>query len=120
MTSGGSRRDAMKLIIAVVQDADQRAVLDELTSRGFHATLIDGENGFLRERNASLLIGVQESYLPEVFGILHETCRAEHQFVNPLMPMAEPVDVYVGDPVTALIGGASLFMFDVARYERIA
>lgn len=112
--------DAMKLIIAVIQGHDSAVTLGALVERGFHATLIDSQSGLLQERNATLFVGVQETYLADVLRIIQVACQGQNRIANPVMPLAEPVDVYVNEPIPVAIGGATLLVFDVARYERIA
>lgn len=120
MTTALRPGDGMKLIIAVIQGHDSDAALGELMARGFHATLVDSQSGLLRERNATLFVGVQETYLADALRIIQVACQAESRIANPVMPLAEPVDVYVNEPLPVAVGGATLLIFDVARYERIA
>ena len=110
----------MKLIVAVVQARDADELLRSLTARGFRATRINSSGGFLRESNVTLLIGVQESYAAEVLRIIKQSCHARTRFVNPLMPIVEPAEFYVASPIEVEVGGATIFVLDVDRYERIA
>jgi uncharacterized protein YaaQ len=110
----------MKLIVAVVQARDADGLLEALTARGFRATRINSSGGFLRESNVTLLIGVQESYAAEVLQIIKQNCRARTRFVNPLMPIAEPGEFYMAGPIEVEVGGATVFVLAVDRYERIA
>ncbi len=109
----------MKLIIAVIQAKDSEAVTGALIERGFYATEITSAGGFLRESNITLLIGVQETYVQEVLRVVHQNCQARTQFVNPLMPIMEPAEFYVPSPVEVQVGGATVFVIGVERYERI-
>ena len=110
----------MKLVIAVVQAKDVDGLLEVLGRRGFRATRIDSAGGFLRERNVTLLMGVQEAYVAEVLRLVKQSCHARTQFVNPLMPIVEPGESYVANPVEVQVGGATVFVLGVERYERIA
>jgi len=110
----------MKLIIAVVQARDAENLLRELVSRGYRATQIDSTGGFLRERNVTLLLGVQDTYVADVLRIIRQSCQARTQFVNPLMPILEPGEFYVANPIEVEVGGATVFVLKVQRYERIA
>jgi uncharacterized protein YaaQ len=51
--------------------------------------------------------------------IIRENCSSRTQYVNPLMPILEPGDHFLASPVEVLIGGATLFVLRVSRYERI-
>ena len=110
----------MKLIVAVVQARDADELLRALTGRGFRATRINSSGGFLRESNVTLLLGVQEAYAAEVLRIIKQNCRARTRFVNPLMPIVEPGEFYVAGPIEVEVGGATVFVLNVDRYERIA
>jgi uncharacterized protein YaaQ len=110
----------MKLIVAVVQAKDADGLLATLTSRGYRATRINSAGGFLRESNVTLLVGVQDTYVADVLRIVRQSCHARSQFVNPLMPIVEPGEFYVSSPVEVQIGGATVFVLNVERYERIA
>lgn len=109
----------MKLIVAVVQGKDADRLVQALTARGFRATRIDSTGGFLRESNVTLLIGVQEAYAAEVLRIVKDNSYSRTRFVNPLMPIIEPGEFFVANPVEVEIGGATVFVLRVERYERI-
>lgn len=110
----------MKLVIAVVQERDADAVVRALQERGFFYTLVDSSGGFLRESNATLMVGVQTALLPEVLRILREHSQARTRYVNPLMPLVEPAEFHIAGPVEVYIGGATVFVLPVERYERVA
>ncbi len=109
----------MKLVVAVVQGKDAEALLSALTEAGHRATQINSAGGFLRESNVTLLIGVQDSAVVDVLRIIRENCHSRTRFVNPLMPIMEPGEFYVPNPVEILIGGATVFVLAVSRFERV-
>jgi len=109
----------MKLVIAVVQSADADPLLNSLTRRGFRATQINSAGGFLRERNVTLLIGVRDTHVAEVREIVRNNCHSRTRFVNPLMPIVEPGEFYIPNPVEVLVGGATMFVVAIERYERL-
>lgn len=109
----------MKLVIVVVQGRDAEALLEVLTQRGFRATQINSAGGFLRESNVTLLIGVREESVDEVRELVQENCHSRTRFVNPLMPIVEPGEFYVPNPVEVVVGGATMFVVPVERYERL-
>lgn len=109
----------MKLVIAVVQAKDAEVLVGALTTRGFRATQINSAGGFLRERNVTLLIGVQEEYVADVLRTVRQSCHARTQFVNPLMPIVEPGEFYIPSPIEVRVGGATVFVLGIERYERI-
>lgn len=109
----------MKLVIAVVQGKDAEPLLNALTTNGFRATQINSAGGFLRESNVTLLVGVDERDVDRVRDLVQENCHSRTRFVNPLMPIADVGEFYSASPVEVLIGGATMFVVPVSRYERL-
>jgi uncharacterized protein YaaQ len=110
----------MKLVVAVVQARDADTLVQSLVEQGFYATQVNSSGGFLRESNITLLIGVQEHLVPDVIRTVRENCQARTRYVNPLMPIVEPAEFHVASPVEVHVGGATVFVLDVERYERVA
>ncbi len=69
-----SGRQALKLVIAIVQEDDADAVVRQLVDSGLPVTKIASTGGFLRAGNATLLVGVEDERLSEVKEIIQEKC----------------------------------------------
>ena len=109
----------MKLVIAVVQGNDAEPLVAALVDKGYRATQINSAGGFLRERNVTLLIGVADDQVDAVREIVRNNCHSRTRFVNPLMPIVEPGEFYIPNPVEVMVGGATMFVVNVERYERL-
>jgi len=109
----------VKLIVAVIQDKDAVRLLEALIKKGYRATKLASTGGFLREGNTTVLIGVEDGETDGVLGTIRETCRPREQLVTPLTPMSGPADSYVAYPVEVVVGGATVFVLNVERYEKI-
>ena len=109
----------MKLIIAVIQDKDQRKVTDALLERGFQFTNIATTGGLLREGNVTFLIGVDELQVEDVMQVLRESSKTREQLVNVFPPTIEPIGACIPSPVKVLVGGATVFVVDVERFEKL-
>jgi uncharacterized protein YaaQ len=108
----------MKAIVAIVQSDDAGALSDALREKNFQSTLISSTGGFLREGNATLFIGVEDEQVEAVLGIIKESCYTRTQYVNPMPPVMEPGELYMPPPVEVQVGGATVFVFNVQRYEK--
>jgi uncharacterized protein YaaQ len=109
----------MNLIFAVIQDKDVENLLSALREGGYRSTQINSAGGFLRENNVTVLIGVDDLEVPDIVRIIKQNCYSRTQYVNPLLPIMEPGDFYLPDPVEVQIGGAMVFVLEVERYECI-
>jgi len=103
----------MNLIFAIVHSDDASGILDALTRRGHGATRINTAGGFLKESNATILLGVDEEKVDDVLSLIQSNCQTRTQYVNPLPPVMEPGEFYMPYPVEVQIGGATVFVLEV-------
>lgn len=110
----------MKLVIAVVQGSDAEDVLDALIDAGHRVTQINSAGGFLRVTNVTFLVGVDDNAVPEVAALVERNSNARKSFVNPLMPFADvSFSDGSGDDHRSVRVGASVFVLNVRRFERL-
>ncbi len=109
----------MKLVVAIVQKEDAGTLIDALTEKGYRATRINTAGGFLKEGSSTVLVGVEDSRVDEVLGLVEANCNTRTQYINPLPPVMEPGEFYMPYPVEVQVGGATVFVLNVERYERL-
>jgi uncharacterized protein YaaQ len=108
----------MKLIMGIVNSDDQARLVDALTQAGYRATTISTTGGFLRQGNATIFVGTEDEKVPHVLQLIKENCHTRMQYVNPLPPVMEPGEMYIPTPVDVQVGGATVFVLEVAQFER--
>lgn len=108
----------MKLIISIVQKEDSDVLLKALTEAGHKATLISTTGGFLREGNATVFVGVEHNRVEEVLELVKQSCHMRTRYLSPIVPVTEPSEFYIPQPVELEVGGATVFVIDVERHER--
>jgi len=109
----------MKLVVAIVHPEDAGALVDALTDKDFRVTRLHSQGGFLKQSHATILAGVEEAQVDDVISTIRETCHARTQHISPMPPIMEPGEFYMPYPVEVTFGGATVFVLDVARYERL-
>lgn len=109
----------MKLIMAIINSDDTRNVLDRLARRGYSATVTSTTGGFLRVGNTTIFIGVDDDKVDDVMSIFRESCPSRVQYVTPLPPVMEPGEVHIPTPVEKHVGGATVFVMSVEKFEKI-
>ncbi len=70
-----------KLLIVIVHHDDAGRVVNALRDTGLGVTQLRSTGGFLRARNATLLIGLDDERVPEAVGVVERNCRARTQQV---------------------------------------
>ena len=109
----------MKMIFCIVQNDDAGNLVSALTKEGFRSTRYQSHGGFLRQGNATILVGVPDEKVDAAIGVIRRSCATRTQYINPLPPMMEPGEFYMPNPVDVQQGGATIFVLDVDRFEQI-
>jgi uncharacterized protein YaaQ len=109
----------MKLVYAIVHDEDGHRVTEELNKNGFSVTKLCSSGGFLRAGNTTLIIGVDKEKVDEVIKIVEDKSKSRKQAVNSSMPINGMGGMYMPYPVEVTVGGATIFVLDVERYEKV-
>ncbi|TYP57391.1 cyclic-di-AMP receptor [Thermosediminibacter litoriperuensis] len=107
----------MKMIMAVVQDIDSAKLVEELTRNNIGVTRLASTGGFLKRGNTTLMIGVEEERLKDVIKIIERICRPRKQVVTPFP--AAPGETMIPYPIEVTVGGATVFVMNVERFEKI-
>lgn len=107
----------MKLLIAIVQNADASALREELTRAEFPSTRLASTGGFLREGNTTFLIGVEEENVERVKEIIGNTCKERSKLM--------PTHTYLSgegmftEPMQVSVGGAVVFVLPLSEIIRL-
>lgn len=109
----------MKLVVAIVHNEDASALVDAMLDKEFRATRLQSSGGFLKQSNATILLGVQDEEVDEVMAIVRETCTSRTEVVNPMPPIMEPGEFFMPYPLEVEVGGATVFVVSVDRFERL-
>jgi len=109
----------VKLVVTVVHADDAGDLASRLSEGGFGVTRIKSVGGFLRRQNHTFLIGVTDHQLEEVLDIIRERCHKRTENVSPVPPLVEPGEVYLPYPLEVEVGGATVFVLHVDRFERM-
>lgn len=102
------------LVVAIVQEQDADITAVELEKYNISVFRLPSAGGFLGQRSVTLLIGVNKGQEKDLFHVIHQTCRPRVEYVT--LPIeGSPIPMPSPTPVT--VGGATLFSFEVERYE---
>lgn len=108
----------MKLVIAIVQDQDASALIDDLTDHEYGVTKLASTGGFLKSGNTTLLIGVEDNDIEEVLRLIESNCKTR-DITTSLLTVTMPGDAYIPYPLEVKVGGATIFILDVEKYIKL-
>ena len=113
----GSSRTINQLVLASVAGSQASQLTAQLTRDRFNVTEINSQGGFLRETTVSLLIGLDKARLPTLLQHIRECCPTRRRFLpaHADAPFLETQPVMIETEV----GGATVYAFDVERFEQL-
>ena len=107
----------MKMILAIVSNDDSSNVSRALTKARYSVTRLATTGGFLMAGNTTFISGVQDEKVDEVIGIIAKYSSRRTQIVPHSSTME--VGMYSSFPVEVTVGGSTIFVLNVDRFEKV-
>ncbi|MEE8392388.1 MAG: cyclic-di-AMP receptor [Anaerolineae bacterium] len=106
-----------QLVLVTVAGSQAGALTDRLVRDEFYVTQVDSSGGILREATNSLLIGLDHARLPRLLEHIRECCPTRRQFIPAHVeaPLLEVQPMMI----EAEVGGATVYVLDVERFEQL-
>ncbi|GIN42290.1 MULTISPECIES: cyclic-di-AMP receptor [Heyndrickxia] len=108
----------MKLILAVVQDQDSTRLMNAMVEHNFRVTKLASTGGFLKSGNTTIMIGTEDIRVEKAMQVIKDNCQSREQLMAPVSPMGGNADSYIPYPVEVEVGGATVFVLPVERFEQ--
>ena len=109
----------MKLVFAIVSNDDGNTVMRELNKAGFSVTKMASTGGFLRAGNTTLLVGTEEDKVQPAIDVISKHSAKRKQIVFTPEPYIGGATGYASFPAEIEVGGATIFVVDVERFEKV-
>jgi uncharacterized protein YaaQ len=106
----------MKMILAVVQADDASKVTQALNEAGYRVTRMATQGAWLRRENVTLLVGVEDTRVNDALRILRKAAQRRTAYIN--VP-GEVMGAYNPQPLEVEVGGATVFVLNIERFERL-
>lgn len=107
----------MKLIFAIGSNDDSSKVSKELTKNRFSVTKLATTGGFLMAGNTTFIIGTEDERVDEAIEIIGKHSKKRTQMVP--SSASYGVGMYTSFPVEVQVGGATIFVMNVERFEKL-
>lgn len=107
----------MKLVLAIVSSDDSAVVSSSLTKEGFSVTKLATTGGFLMAGNTTFIVGVDDDKVQQVLDIIGKHSHKRTQMVP--TSTAYGMGLYNSYPVEVPVGGATVFVLNVERFEKV-
>ena len=107
----------MKLVLAIVSNDEASNVSTALTKENFSVTRLATTGGFLRAGNTTLIVGCEDDLVEKAIELIGQESKRRTEIV----PSTASYDIgrYASFPVEVQVGGATIFVLDVAQFIKI-
>ena len=107
----------MKLVLAIINNDDSAVAANALTAGGFSVTKLSTTGGFLMAGNVTLLIGLEDEKVDACIGVIADHCRQRTEVVP--NNVGYGIAVETAYPMEVTVGGATVFVTNVERFEKL-
>jgi len=107
----------MKMVLAILNADDASSVIHNLMKEGFSVTKLSTTGSFLRAGNVTIIVGVEEEKVQAVIDVIGRYSQSRKQIIPTTAEAG--INFYPTMPVEVLVGGATVFVLDVERFEKV-
>ena len=107
----------MKLVTAIVNKEDSKAVCNELLKAKFYVTRLATTGGFLMAGNMTLMIGTEDERVDECIACISKCCKQRTEIVPGTASLGIGLESTM--PIQVTVGGATVFVTNVERFEKL-
>ncbi len=107
----------MKLVTAIVNKEDSKAVCGELLRHKFYVTRLATTGGLLMAGNLTLLIGTEDDRVDACIECIRACCRQRTEIVPGAATLGLGLESAM--PMEVTVGGATVFVTNVERFEKL-
>ena len=107
----------MKLVLAIINHDDANTVTQALTKKGFSSTKLATTGGFLMAGNMTLMIGTDDEKVDPCIQIIAQHCKQRTEVVPSTASYG--IGVATAYPLQVTVGGATIFVTNVERFEKL-
>jgi uncharacterized protein YaaQ len=109
----------LRLVFAVVQPEDLAALLRNLAAAGFEATQIEGDGATAGGGLSAVILAVDDDQIYDTVAAVRASTQRRTQRGSPLRPIGELAEFWIPGAVERSVGGASVYIVPIKRFERI-
>lgn len=110
----------MKLAIVIVQKEDSKKLEDILISEKYQLTRFDSLGGFLKKKNSTFFVGVEDEKLEKLLDLIRKTCKARKEIITSALPSTPGLgETLITDGTKIQIGGAIVFIVEVEKFVKV-
>jgi uncharacterized protein YaaQ len=109
----------MKLVYAIVNRDDSKAVLSQLTRSGYYVTKLATTGGFLGNGNTTFMICDDDDKIENIIDVIRQYSRKRTQYLPTNDTIMQGVTAPASAPIEVTVGGATVIVTEVTSFMKI-
>jgi uncharacterized protein YaaQ len=109
----------MKLVYAIVNKDDSKAVLSHLTRSGYYVTKLASTGGFLGSGNNTFMICDDDEKIDNIIETIRKYSRKRTQYLPSNDTVIQGVSAPATAPLEVTVGGATIIVTEVTHFIKI-
>lgn len=111
----------MKMIIAILHKEDEIDTVEELNKENFFVTKLATTGGFLKSKNTTIMIGVEDEMVEKAIEIIKQNAGRRQGLQYNTAGLGTTGTASISNmaiPIEAPMGGCTTFVLDVEQFEK--
>lgn len=111
----------MKLVIIITHQKNTEQLEEEFIKQKIQFTKMETMGGFLRKKNMTYYVGVEDKQVEEIVELTKKNCRGQEEIAEtPWFVTGQPEEMVIPESQTKVkVGGATIFVLDVNEMIKI-
>jgi uncharacterized protein YaaQ len=105
-----------RVMMIIIQIQDEKKAVNALTQLGINPLQFSTSGGFLGRQNVTLFMGLPARLLDAALKVLEKTCQKRTEYVSTPLE-GTPLPIPLSTPI--IVGGATIFVFPIDRFEEL-
>jgi uncharacterized protein YaaQ len=108
----------MKLVVAILNKSDEKAVVGGMMRGGFFVTKLTGTGGFLRRGTSTLISAVNNERLENALEIIRGTAKGRKYAIDKVDASVRQIAREFFDTGEITVGGATVIVMDIEGFYK--
>lgn len=109
----------MKLLITFIQREDSQKLLHKLRQANLSVTSFESEGGFLKRKNMTVLMALEDAESEKAIQIIKENCQTRYEKIDTSFAAGEFESLLTAPTTDIPVGGATILVLDIKEKIKI-
>ncbi len=109
----------MKLVIIITQKEDSKKLGDVLVENKYQLTKLDSSGGFLKKKNYTFLVGIDDNKLDNLLELIEKICRKRKEIITAPDFGGALGETLITNGAKVQEGGAIVFVTEVSKFMKV-